>query len=89
MGLHRITRQAIRDLQEKIEVLTNIVGLLDGVASETFPGDDADHIRGSTTMMRAALKEIVSTAIDASVAVGQVRFMSALRGIEIEDGAEE
>lgn len=89
LGLHRIAREAIRDLHSKVEVLDAIVGLLDGVAAETFPGDESDHLRASTTMMKAALREIVVTAIDAAVAVGQVRFVGQLRSIEIEDGPEE
>lgn len=89
LRLHRITREAIRDLHAKIEVLDAIVSLLDGVSTDVQPGDEHDRIRATTTMVKAALREIVSTAIDAAVAVGQVRFVGQLRGIEIEDAPEE
>lgn len=89
LGLHRITRQAIRDLHERVEQLESLVGLLDSIASEVFPGDHARETRAAATIMQTTLAEIVAKAIDAAVAVGQVRFAASLRSIEIEDGPEE
>ena len=88
LGLHRIAATAIRDLHDRVEVLENLVGLLQSIASETYSGDPAEELRAATTMLRCGLREVVATAVDAAVAVGQVRLVSALRGIEIEDGPE-
>ncbi len=89
LGLHRVTRQAIRDLHDRVEQLESLVGLLDSISSEVFPGDEPDQLRSATTILRSTLEEIASTAIEAAVAVGQVRFAASLRSIEIEDGPEE
>ena len=89
LGLHRVTRQAIRDLHERVEQLEALVGLLDSIASEVFPGDNARQTRAAATIMQTTLAEIVARAIDAAVAVGQVRFAASLRSIEIEEGPEE
>ena len=90
LGLHRLARQAIRDLQERVHQLDALVGLLDSLSAEVQPGDSLEHLRGATTMLRAALREVVGVAIEAAVAVGQVRFVGLLRGIEVEglDGEE-
>ncbi len=89
LALHRVARTAIRDLQDRVEVLENLVGLLDSIAGEVYTGDPAEEIRAATTMLRCGLREVVATAVDASVAVGQVRLVGALRSIEIEDGPPE
>jgi hypothetical protein len=89
LKLHRFARQAIDEVRRKVEVLDALVGLLDGISADLQPGDEADQLRAKTTMMRAALKEIVVTAIDAAVAVGQVRFVGQLWSIEVEDGPGE
>jgi hypothetical protein len=89
LKFHRFARQAIDELRAKVEVLDALVGLLDGTSADVQPGDEADQLRAKTTVMRAALKEIVVTVIDAAVAVGMVRFVGQLWSIEIEDGPEE
>ena len=89
LGLHRITRQAIRDLHERVEQLEALVGLLDSISSDIFPGDQARGLRAAATIMQTTLAEIVVRAIDAAVAVGQVRFAASLRSIEIEEGPGE
>ena len=89
LGLHRVTRQAIRDLHERVEQLEALVGLLDSIAQDVFPGDHARGLRAASTIMQTTLAEIVARAIDAAVAVGQVRFSASLRSIEIEEGPEE
>ncbi len=89
LGLLRVARTAIRDLHEKIAVLDSLVGLMESIASDVYPGDDADEIRAATAVLRCALREVVSSAVDASVAVGQVRLVGALRAIEVEEGPEE
>ncbi|MBL9028188.1 MAG: hypothetical protein JNL21_38705 [Myxococcales bacterium] len=62
---------------------------MDSISSEVFPGDEPDQLRSATTILRSTLEEIASTAIEAAMAVGQVRFVGQLRGIEIEEGPEE
>lgn len=84
-----MTRQAIRDLHERVEQLESLVGLLDSISAEVFPGDHAREMRAAATIMQTTLAEIVARAIDAAVAVGEVRFAASLRSIEIEEGPEE
>lgn len=85
LGLHRITRQAIRELHERVDQLEALVGLLDSISSEVFAGDEPDQLRAATTIMRTTLASIASTAAEAGVAVGQVRFVGQLRAVEIEE----
>lgn len=84
-----MTRQAIRDLHERVEQLESLVGLLDSIATEVFPGDHVRETRAAGTIMHTTLAENVTKAIDAAVAVGQVRFSASLRSIEIEEGPDE
>jgi ribosomal protein L30/L7E len=89
LGLHRVTRQAIRDLNDRVEQLESLVGLLDSIASEVFAGDQAREMRAAATIIQTTLAEIVARSIDAAVAVGQVRFAASLRSIEIEEGPDQ
>lgn len=70
-------------------MLDALVGLLDGISADVQPGDEQDHIRASTTMLKAALREIASTAIDAAVAIGQVRLVGQLWENAIDQDDEE
>lgn len=85
LGLHRITRQAIRDLHERVGQLEALVGLLDSISAEVFAGDGPAEPRAATTILKTTLASIASTATEAAVAVGQVRFVGQLRSIEIEE----
>jgi hypothetical protein len=89
LGLHRITRRAILELQERVTQLEALVGLLDSLTVEVYPGDDEGDLRSVTTTVQATLKEIVSTAVEAAAAAGQIRFSAQMRSIEIPEGPPE
>lgn len=88
LGLHRIRSQARRELQEQIDTIRNLVGLLDSLSFEIATAEEPEDLRATTTMMRAALREIASTSIETSMAVGKVRFGGDIEGIEIEEAEE-
>jgi hypothetical protein len=79
----------IRSIGEHVEVLENLLSLVDMVASDTFSDDPSDELRASSTMMRAASREMTSTLIELATRLGELRFMAFLEGITIEEGPPE
>lgn len=84
LGLHRRRREAVRLLQDRVEDLRHLVGLLDSLANETFPHDEPDDLRGASAMMRAAVVGVIESAVDIGMALGKVRFMAALDHVSLD-----
>jgi len=84
LGLHRRRREALRTVQEHVEALQNIVGLLASIAEDTYPYDEPAELRAGCTVMLAAAREIASRSIDLASTLGEVRFTAHLQALEIE-----
>src|SRR5262249_53259942 len=89
LALHRRKREAIRALVEGVEKLQHLVGMLDQLAHEVLPGDEADHLRGAATMMRAAANGIMEAATDIAGRLGEIRFMATLDHITVDETEEQ
>lgn len=88
LGLHRRKRETIRAIGEHVEVLANLVGLAQTIADDTFADDEPSSLRASSTMLRAAAREMMSTTVELATRLGELRFMAFLDAITIEDGPE-
>lgn len=76
----------MRAIGDHVEQLEALVGMLDLVASDTYSDDPSDELRASSTMMRAASREMMSVVTDLAVRLGELRFMAFLEGVTIEEG---
>jgi len=85
LGLHRRKREAIRALHEQVEVLENLVGLLDMLSVDVYADDEGADLRATSTMMKAALKEIAAISVELAARLGELRFMAHLRAITVEE----
>ncbi len=89
LGLHRRKRETIRAIGDHVEVLEHLVGLAQSVADDTFADDEPDALRASSTLLRAAAREMMSTSVELAGRLGELRFMAFIQAITIEDGPEE
>jgi hypothetical protein len=85
LGLHRRKREVIRAIGDHVEQLEALVSLCHMVSTDTFSDDPGEELRASSTMMRAASREMMSTTIELATRLGELRFMAHLESITIEE----
>lgn len=88
LGLHRRKRETLKAIADHIEVLEHLVGFAQTISDDTFADDEADHLRASSTMLRAVARELMTTTTELATRLGELRFMAFIQAITIEDGPE-
>ena len=65
--------------------LEHLVVLLNQLATGIFADDNADDLASGVTMLKTTTKGIVEASIEASSWLGEIRFMSHLPALTIEE----
>lgn len=88
-GLHRRKREAIRRLGESVHQLEHLVALLNQLAAGIFADDEADDLASGVSMLKTTVKGVIESGIEIAARPGEVRFMSHLASITVEEPDEE